>query len=334
VIQKKACVVVTGGCGYIGSHVVNQLTESGYDVVVIDNLSTGFSDALLNHETLYVGNVGDESLLDQVFSTHTPMAVLHFAASIAVEESVHHPLDYYQNNTSNFITLLKKVAEHKIPRVILSSTAAVYGSASDHPLVETSPLAPENPYGASKWMDERILQGMAASSSLQYVILRYFNVAGADLGLRLGQRTPNATHLIKVASEVAVGKRKSMAIFGTDYPTPDGSCIRDYIHVDDLARAHLAALTHLEQGHGSNIFNCGCNRGASVLEVLHALEGVLGHTISVEKTGRRPGDVAALTANTTKITTTMGWKPQHTSLEVIVRSALQWEFLLSGKPTA
>ena len=323
--MKKPCVVVTGGCGYIGSHVVCQLSEAGYEVIVIDNLSTGFPDALLYGEKLYVGHAGDTTLLSEVFTRHTPDAVLHFAASIAVEESVFHPLAYYQNNTATFLTLLQQIQQHAIPRMIFSSTAAVYGNSDAHTLLESAPLAPENPYGRSKWMDELMLQDLGAVHPLHFVILRYFNVAGADRKLRLGQRTPKATHLIKVASEVATGKRDSLTVYGEDYPTSDGTCVRDYIHVEDLASAHLAALRYLENGGKSDIFNCGCNRGASVREVLTAFEAILGQPLPFSMGPRRAGDAAALVANAGKIRDSLGWKPLYMELRDIVQSAWAWE---------
>ena len=323
--MKKSCVVVTGGCGYIGSQVVCQLSEAGYEVVVIDNLSTGFEDALLYGEKLYVGNVGDPVLLAHVFTQHAPQAILHFAASIAVEESVYHPLAYYQNNTANFLTLLQQIQQYGISRCIFSSTAAVYGNSGVATLQETMPLSPENPYGRSKWMDELILQDLSVAHPIQYVILRYFNVAGADHKLRLGQRTKKATHLIKVASEVATGKRSSLTVYGNDYPTPDGTCVRDYIHVEDLAAAHLAALCYLENSGRNDIFNCGCNRGASVQEVISAFTPLLGRALPSDIGPRRAGDAATLVANAEKITRTLGWKPQYQNLSDIVRSAWEWE---------
>lgn len=328
--MKKTCVVVTGGCGYIGSHVVCQLSEAGYEVVVIDNLSTGFADSLLYGEKLYIGNVGDAALLAKVLTQHAPKAVLHFAASIAVEESVYHPLAYYQNNTATFLTLLQQIELHGISRCIFSSTAAVYGNSDAPTLRETDSLSPENPYGRSKWMDELFLKDLGAAYPLQYVILRYFNVAGADRKLRLGQRTQKATHLIKVASEVATGKRKSLVVYGDDYPTRDGTCVRDYIHVEDLAAAHLAALSYLEKGGASEIFNCGCNRGASVREVVSAFDEILGRPLPFEMGKRRAGDAASLIANAEKITAQLGWKPQYQDLSEIVRSAWAWEMKITA----
>ncbi len=317
-------VLVTGGAGYIGSHVVRQLGGAGYEVVVYDNLSTGRRQAVLCGE-LVVGDLADDEALGRLFRGGPFDAVLHFAAHIVVPESVSDPLKYYGNNTRNTLRLLEMCARHGVERFVFSSTAAVYGIPEIIPVGEEAPLAPINPYGASKMMSERMLMDLAAASSLKYVILRYFNVAGADPEGRIGQATPEATHLIKVACEAAVGKRQGLTVFGTDYDTPDGTCIRDYIHVEDLARAHLDALAHLGDGGDSAVLNCGYGHGSSVREVIDTVKRVSGVDFPVELGGRRAGDPPVLVADNGKIRKTLGWRPEYDDLEFIVKTALEWE---------
>lgn len=317
-------VLVTGGAGYIGSHVVKQLGEQGHDIVVIDNLSTGHEWAITSGR-LEKGDLADTDFIERVFAAEQFEAVLHFAASIVVPESVENPLKYYSNNTRNTLNLLAAIERHKVPYLVFSSTAAVYGMPDVAEIEESTPLQPINPYGASKMVSERMIQDLAAASSLNYTILRYFNVAGADLQSRIGQATPEATHLIKVACECVQGARAGMKIFGTDYETRDGTCIRDYIHVDDLASAHVMALAHMKQGGGSNIFNCGYGRGFTVREVIDTVKRVSGKDFPVEEAERRAGDPASLTARNERIRSVLGWQPQYDDLEVIVRSALDWE---------
>jgi UDP-glucose 4-epimerase len=321
----KSTVLVTGACGYIGSHVARMLSEQGYKVVVIDNLSTGFKDALIHGETLYQGDVGDAALQERVFTENKIAAILHFAAAIRVEESVADPVKYYSNNTVNTLRLLNAAVKYQVPRVIFSSTAATYGQPRKVPVDETAATIPESPYGWSKLMSEQILRDIAAAHGIKNVILRYFNVAGADPLGRLGQRTPEASHLIKVACEVAVGKRQQMQVYGTDYATPDGTCVRDYIHVEDLANAHLLALEHLLGGGESSLLNCGYGHGSSVREVIAAVKKVSGKDFKVLDAPRRAGDVASIVANADKIRQTLHWKPRFDDLETIVKHAFEWE---------
>ena len=319
-------VLVTGGCGYIGSHVTRQLSESGYEVIVFDNLSTGFVEALIHGESLKTGDLSDVSAIDALMSNYRFDAVLHFAASIVVPESVANPLAYYQNNTVNSINLFQACIKHGISKLVFSSTAAVYGENELDMVREDTPTAPANPYAQSKLMDETILADVAqAYPGFSYVVLRYFNVAGADPETRMGQRFPNATHLIKVACEAALGKRESITLFGDDYPTRDGTCIRDYIHVEDLADAHLRALAYLEEGGDNVTLNCGYGRGFTVQEVLDAVEKVSGKTLPLIKGERRPGDISRIVADSKKIKELFGWQPQFDDLETIVRDAYKWE---------
>lgn len=317
-------LLVTGGAGYIGSHVTRQLVEAGHEVTVYDNLGSGFRWATLG-EPLIEADLADTARLDETLAAGRFEAVLHFAAHIVVPESVADPLKYYANNTRNTLGLLQALVRHGVRRLVFSSTAAVYGNPERIPVTESDPLLPINPYGASKLMSERMIGDLAATGALDHVTLRYFNVAGADPGGRLGQATAAATHLIKVACELACGKRERIDVFGTDYPTPDGTCVRDYIHIEDLARAHVLALDHLAAGGPSLTLNCGYGHGHSVREVLAAVERQHGHTLAVRDVDRRPGDPAALVADSARIRAALGWQPQYDDLDFIVRTALAWE---------
>lgn len=324
-------ILVTGGCGYIGSHVVRQLSEAGYQVAVCDNLSTGFSDALIHQEELLVADLADPASLDDLFARHSFKKVLHFAASIVAPESVSLPLKYYGNNTCNTLGLLKLCQQHGVEQFIFSSTAAVYGFPDGGIASEESPLLPINPYGTSKLMSEMMLRDAAAVHGMRYVALRYFNVAGADRLARMGQRTPEATHLIKIACQAALGLRGQAAIYGTDYPTPDGTGIRDYIHIEDLAAAHLAALDYLAEGGESTAMNVGYGSGSSVREVLAMVRQVSGVDFRVLEEGRRPGDPACLIARAEKIRMLTRWQPAYNSLQTIVEDAWRWESRLAAK---
>lgn len=318
-------VLVTGGAGYIGSHMVLELLDAGERVVVIDDLSTGFRWAVPDAARLVVGDIGDQDLVRTVIDRHRVEAVIHFAGSVVVPDSVVDPLGYYRNNTSNSRNLLEVAVATGVKHFIFSSTAAVYGNPAENPVTELAVPAPMSPYGTSKLMTELMLADTARAHPLRYVALRYFNVAGADPQGRTGQSTRGATHLIKVACETALGKRPRMDVYGTDYPTSDGTCIRDYIHVKDLVRAHTAALTYLREGGRSDIFNCGYTKGYSVLEVVAAVKRVSGVDFKVELAARRPGDPAAIVAASEKIRRTLGWVPEHDDLDKIVAQALAWE---------
>lgn len=317
-------ILVTGGAGYIGSHVVRMLTDTGRPVVVLDNLSTGFADAVLGAE-LVVGDTGDRALVDRVLADHGVDTVLHFAAHTIVPESVSDPLKYYGNNTCCTRSLLECCARAGVKHFIFSSTAAVYGIPDTPYCTEASPLSPINPYGTSKLMSEMMLRDLGAASDMRHVILRYFNVAGSDPGGRIGQSTEKATLLIKVAAEVAVGKREQLYVFGTDYPTPDGTGVRDYIHVDDLADAHIKALDYLQGGGTSVTLNCGYGHGYSVREVIDAVNRVNGTPIRVREEPRRPGDPPALIAKADRVRSVLGWEPRHDDLDFIVKTSLDWE---------
>ncbi len=318
-------ILVTGGAGYIGSHTIKQLGEAGYEIVVYDNLSSGISSNITYGE-LALGDLADRQQLSQVFSERNFDAVLHFAASISVPESVDRPLDYYSNNTANTLNLLHCCQEFGVNKLIFSSTAAVYGQPEDNPITEATIPVPLNPYGSSKLMSERLIRDYALASDLKYVILRYFNVAGAEVGGRLGQSGKKASHLIKVACDAALGRRPSVSIFGTDFDTPDGTGIRDYIHVDDLARAHVDALTYLASvERPSQILNCGYGQGYSVRQVIEKVKEVSGVDFTVIEADRRAGDPACVIAGAELITKTLNWQPRFNDLDLIVRTALAWE---------
>ncbi|HHG73664.1 MAG TPA: UDP-glucose 4-epimerase GalE [Persephonella sp.] len=318
-------ILVTGGAGYIGSHVVKQLGEKGYDILVVDNLSTGHKEAVL-YGRLQVLDLSDKQRLRDVIKDFKPDAVIHFAASIEVAESVKKPLKYYQNNTANTLNLLEILHEEGINRFIFSSTAAVYGEPDNIPVRETDPLKPINPYGRSKAFVEKILKDLSeADNSFRYVSLRYFNVAGADPEGKIGQSYRNPTHLITRALKVAKGEFEKLQIYGTDYPTPDGTAIRDYIHVCDLAYAHILALDYLMEDGESDVFNCGYGHGYSVKQVVETAKKVTGIDFPVEETGRREGDPAVLVADSGKIKQKLGWKPKFDDLEYIIKTAWNWE---------
>jgi UDP-glucose 4-epimerase len=327
-------ILVTGGCGYIGSHMVHELADLGRDVVVLDNLSTGFRWALPEQVRLVVGDIGDQDLARSVIRRHGVTGIIHFAGSVVVPESVSDPLGYYNNNTVKSRALIEAAVASGIEHFIFSSTAAVYGMAKEMPVRETTQLEPMSPYGSSKLMTEIMLRDASRAHKFRHVALRYFNVAGADPQGRTGQSTRGATHLIKVACETAQGKRRGMEVFGTDYDTPDGTCVRDYIHVKDLARAHVAALGHLEAGGQSDVFNCGYGKGYSVLEVLDSVRRISGRPVHATMSPRRPGDPASIVAASDKIRNALGWKPEHDNLDLIVRHALDWEAQLVRKNSA
>ena len=322
-------ILVTGGAGYIGSHVVRQLVERGERVVVLDNLSTGFREAVLD-APLVVGDVGDRARVASLLAEYDVGTVMHFAAHTIVPESVRDPLKYYGNNTCATRALLATCSQAGVGELVFSSTAAVYGMPASGEASEETATAPINPYGMSKLMSEHMLRDLSAATPLRHVILRYFNVAGCDPGGRIGQSTREATLLIKVACEHAVGKRARLSVFGTDYATPDGTCIRDYIHVDDLAAAHLAALDHLRAGGASETLNCGYGHGYSVREVIGAVERACGRRLEVVEEPRRAGDPPMLIARSERLKSVFGWRPRHDDLDFIVRTALAWERKLAG----
>ncbi|PHM17943.1 MAG: UDP-glucose 4-epimerase GalE [Sulfuricurvum sp. PD_MW2] len=331
-------ILVTGGAGYIGSHVVKQLLEeTEHDVTIIDNLSTGHQSTLDTLESIaleskhgdlrfYHADLSDFASIEKIFLTNRFDALMHFAASIVVPESVENPLKYYMNNTLNTTNLIRLCTEYKVGKFIFSSTAAIYGEPTEIPVKEATVANPINPYGMSKLMSERVLQDTAAANpDFNFIILRYFNVAGADVRNRIGQSFPNATHLIKVAAQTALGYRDKIYIFGTDYDTSDGSCIRDYIHVDDLASAHLKALKYLSQGNKGIILNCGYGHGFSVYEVIDTMKKISGIDFSVKISPRRSGDPALLISDCTNIKKILDWIPQYDDLNLICQTAFEWE---------
>jgi UDP-glucose 4-epimerase len=318
-------VLVTGGAGYIGSHMVRALSDAGESVVVIDNLSTGFSSFLPEGVPLFIGDAEDENLVEGVIAAHNVESIIHFAGSVVVPESMRDPLGYYRNNTMTTRSLLSVAVKCDVKRFIFSSTAAVYGNPDQVPVPESAPTRPLSPYGSSKLMTEIMLHDVASAHGMNYVALRYFNVAGADPLARIGLATIGATHLLKIAVEAATGQRAKIEVFGTDYPTPDGSCIRDFIHVSDLAQAHRAALSYLRDGGPSATLNCGYGRGYSVLETIEAVRRVSRRNFAVQYAPRRPGDIMTMVADTSRIRATLDWTPQYNDLETIAAHALAWE---------
>ncbi len=326
-------ILVTGGCGYIGSHMTWNLHDAGKDVVIIDNLSTGFPWLVPDDVPVIEGDIGDSDLVAKVMAEHNVDAVIHFAGSIVVPESVTDPLAYYFNNTVKSRSLIENAVKAKVKAFFFSSTAAVYGYPEGDPdlMTEDIALKPISPYGSSKLMTEQMLRDSAHAYGLQFAALRYFNVAGADPQGRTGQSTPAATHLIKVANQVALGQRSELSVFGDDYPTPDGTCIRDYIHVSDLVAAHALALEALQEGHDPFIANCGYGQGFSVLEVVEAVRKASNNPFEARITERRDGDPAKLVADSSRLRAITGWQPQYQDLDLIVDTALKWEEYLIDK---
>jgi UDP-glucose 4-epimerase len=324
-------VLVTGGAGYIGSHMVYALRDAGERVVVVDNLTTGFPGAVAKGVPLVIAETGDQPKLTAVIAEHEIDTIIHFAASIVVPDSVRDPLGYYRNNTVNSRALIETAVKSGVRHFIFSSTAAVYGNPERVPVREDDPTVPMSPYGWSKLMTEIMLRDAGAAHGLRYAILRYFNVAGADPCRRTGQSTQGATHLIKVAVETALGLRPQIEVFGTDYPTPDGTCIRDYIHVSDLVGAHSDALAYLRTGGDSATLNCGYGRGFSVLEVIDTIKRVAQLDFPVELSGRRAGDPAQIVACADRARTILRWQPQFDDLATLVRHALAWERKLQAR---
>jgi UDP-glucose 4-epimerase len=318
-------VLVTGGAGYIGSHMVHALVEAGESVVVVDNLSTGFSAFLPEGVPLFIGDAADENLVEGVIAAHKVESIVHFAGSVVVPDSMRDPLGYYRNNAMTTRSLLNVAVKCGVNRFIFSSTAAVYGNPDQMPVPEHAPTRPLSPYGSSKLMAEIMLHDVASAHGMNYVVLRYFNVAGADPQARIGLATVGATHLVKIAVEAATGQRAKIDVFGTDYPTPDGSCIRDFIHVSDLAQAHLAALAYLRSGGTSTTLNCGYGRGYSVLETIEAVRRVSARHFAVKYAPRRPGDIMTMVADTGRIRKLLDWTPKYDDLDTIAAHALAWE---------
>ncbi|MGI9423004.1 MAG: UDP-glucose 4-epimerase GalE [Hyphomicrobiaceae bacterium] len=323
-------VLVTGGAGYIGSHMAHLLRDKGEGVVVVDNLSTGFRQSVPQDAFFAEGDVADHALLGELITKHSVNAIIHFAGSVVVPDSVADPLGYYLNNTVKSRALIEAAVRHGVSHFIFSSTAAVYGAPEQNPVNEKSALLPVSPYGSSKLMTEMMLADTAVAHDFNFVALRYFNVAGADPSGRCGQSTPRATHLIKVACETALGARPHLAVFGRDYDTADGTCVRDYIHVSDLVRAHWDALNYLRGAGRSDVFNCGYSKGYSVLDVIDAVKRASADDFKIVEAERRAGDPPALVADSTKLRTTLGWQPELDSLDTIVEHALAWEHRLQS----
>jgi len=331
--MKNKKILVTGGAGYIGSHVVRQLGAAGESVITLDNLSTGFEAAVTAGEFI-VGDTGDAVLLEKIFAGRDIDTVMHFAAHTIVPESVADPLKYYGNNTASSRTLLEATSRHGVKNIVFSSTAAVYGIPAGGRASEDSPTQPINPYGTSKLMTEWMLRDLAAAGGPSYVALRYFNVAGCDPTGTIGQSTPKATLLVKVACEAATGRRPGVSIFGTDFPTPDGTGLRDYIHVEDLATAHLDALAYLRKGGDATVLNCGYGHGYSVREVLAAVERANGEALSIKEEPRRAGDPPELIAVADRVRAVLGWTPKLDDLDTIVKTSLEWERKIASQDPA
>ncbi len=323
--RSRKAILITGGCGYIGSHVTRQLSEAGYSPIVLDNLSTGFREALIHGETLVCADLADVDGTSATLQDHGITTVMHFAASIVAPESVKKPLDYYQNNVVNTLNLLLACKRADVKNVIYSSTAAVYGIPEVGIASEDTPAIPINPYGSSKLMGERMIEDLSMATGMTFVILRYFNVAGADPQARMGQRIQSSTHLLKACCNAALGKQKMVSIFGTDYPTKDGTAVRDYIHVEDLAKAHLDALAYLEQSGPSVILNVGYGKGFTVRDIVEMMRKVTGIPIEAVATSRRAGDPPMLVTSADKIRKTLGWAPRFDDLEKIVADTWRWE---------
>lgn len=327
--MSKPRILITGGAGYIGSHAVIALRERDRDVVVLDNLSTGSTRVIPSGVPLVVGDVGDKALLDGIFDAYRISAVMHFAGSIVVPDSVRAPMDYYQNNTVNSLRLLQACVKHRVSSFVFSSTAAVYGIPEILPVSEDAPTRPINPYGRSKLMTEQMLVDASHAHRIRFACLRYFNVAGADPLGRSGQTNPRATQLIKVASQVALGVRPELEIYGSDFDTPDGTGIRDFIHVSDLADAHVAAVDYLERGGASVTLNCGYGHGSSVRQVVETIELLTGRRLPTRVRPRRAGDPPCVYAQTARIRSALNWSPKHDSLATILRTSLEWEQRMS-----
>jgi len=327
-------VLITGGAGYIGSHMAHTLAGAGESIAIIDNLSTGVEKNMPPGVPFIKGDIADQALVARIIKDHRIDSVIHFAGSVVVPESVEKPLDYYANNTSGARSLIESCVRHGVPNFIFSSTAATYGTPKVLPVSEDSPTVPDSPYGRSKLMTEWILQDTAAAHPIKFGILRYFNVAGADPKGRTGQSTPRATHLIKRACQAVTGQVPHLTIFGTDYDTPDGTGVRDYIHVSDLVDIHQCVLAYLRKGGDSLLINCGYGRGFSVREVAAMVERVSGQKLKIELAPRRPGDMASVIANTAKLSQILNWKPRYADLETIVSTALVWERRIKGEMDA
>jgi UDP-glucose 4-epimerase len=331
--MKKEKILITGGAGYIGSHIVRDLGERDYDPIVYDNLSTGNKDAVIYGQFIK-GDLNDQNLLTEIIKTHAIKSVIHFAAFIVVNESVAHPLKYYQNNFVNSCNLIKTCIEQNVENFVFSSTAAVYGIPEKIPVNEQSELRPINPYGTSKMFTELLLRDVSTvTDTFNYVALRYFNVAGADRANRIGQNYKNPTHLITLALKTALGEFPELKIFGNDYNTPDGTAIRDYIHIDDLSDAHLLALDYLKKNHKSKIFNCGYGKGYSVLDVVKGVKDITRIDFKIENSKRREGDPPILVADSRLIQETLNWKPKYNDLHYIIKTAWEWEKKLKKQRT-
>jgi UDP-glucose 4-epimerase len=321
----KKNILITGGAGYIGSHTAQAFLDKGYNVTIFDNLSTGFMEAIPNGAEFIKGDIHDVTLLTNTMTKNKIDGVIHFAAKIVVPESLAEPLDYYNNNTVGVIQVLEACRKANVAKIVFSSTAAVYGNASDELVKENTPVEAINPYGSSKYFSECIIRDSEAAYGIKHVILRYFNVAGAAVSGKNGQRSKNATHLIKLAAETALNIRTQLSITGTDYKTPDGTGVRDYIHVEDLAEIHTLAFDHLDRGLESQTFNCGYGRGYSVRDVINTIKKVSGNDFKVIEAPRRPGDAASLVADNSKVKAILKWQPLKDDLELICRTAYEWE---------